>query len=213
METLTPKQKDVFNYIKKQIDSEGFPPTLDEIALHFKYKSINTVREHLRLISNKGYIKVFPNKSRGIQILKPNDTIILDQLFCDDKIPIFGKIAAGVPIFANQETEDHLKLPVGFLSPGNHCALQISGDSMRDVGINTGDIAIIRHQNMVENGEVAAVILEDEATLKRFFKYPDSIVLKSENSELSDISFSIDEYLNVRIVGKLVGLITRKIAA
>lgn len=213
MEALTPKQKDVFNYIKKQIDSEGIPPTLDEIALHFEYKSINTVRGHLRLISNKGYIKVLPNKSRGIQILKSNDTIISDQLFCDDKIPILGKIAAGVPIFANQETEDHLKLPVGFLSTGNHFALQISGDSMKDIGINTGDIAIIRHQNMVENGEVAAVILEDEATLKRFFKYPDRIVLKSENSKFSDISVSIDEYLNVRIVGKLVGLITRKIAA
>ncbi|MCK5164855.1 MAG: transcriptional repressor LexA [Desulfobacula sp.] len=214
MEGLTSIQKNVFSFITTHMVKEGIPPTLDEIAVNFNYKSINTVRDHLRLIANKGYIKVHPGKSRGIQVLKVlNDIIRPEQRSCHDQIPIIGKIAAGAPILANQETEDYLKIPTDFLSSGHYFALHVTGDSMKNIGINTGDIAIIRHQSIVENGEVAAVILEDEATLKRFFKYTDRVELRSENPEFSNIVIPKLDNSHIRIAGKLAGLLTRKINA
>ena len=213
MENLTSKQKNVFSYITKHIDKEGIPPTLDEIAINFQYKSINTVRGHLRLIAKKGYIKVHPGKSRGIQVLKSLNDMRPEQPSCHDQIPIIGKIAAGAPIFVNQEPEDHLKVPTGFLGSGEYFALQVTGDSMKNIGINTGDIAIIRHHSMVKNGEVAAVIIDNEATLKRFFKFADRVELQSENPDFPDIVIPKSDYSHIRIAGKLAGLLTRKIDA
>lgn len=211
MENLTSKQKNVFSYITKHMDKEGIPPTLDEIAVNFNYKSINAVRDHLRLIAKKGYIKVHPGKSRGIQVLKSTNDMIPEQLSFHDQIPIIGNIAAGAPIFASQEADDHLKVPTGFLGPGEYFALHVTGDSMKNIGINTGDIAIIRHQSMVENGEVAAVIIDNEATLKRFFKFADRVELQSENPDFPDIVIPKFDYSHIRITGKLAGLLTRKI--
>ena len=213
MEALTSTQKTVFSYITKHLDSEGIPPTLDEIAVNFHYKSINSVRSHLRLIEKKGYIRVHPGKSRGIQVLKSLNYMRPEPLSCHDQIPIIGNIAAGAPILANQEAEDHLKLPTGFLGSGEYFALYVAGDSMKNIGINTGDIAIIRHQSMVENGEVAAVILENEATLKRFFKFADRVELQSENPDFPDIVIPESDYCHIKIAGKLTGLLTRKIDA
>jgi repressor LexA len=213
METLTSIQKSIFVYIIKHMDKEGIPPTLDEIAINFQYKSINTVRGHLRLIAKKGYIKVHPGKSRGIQVLKALEDMTPEQLSCLDQIPIIGKIAAGAPIFASQEAEDYLKVPTDFLGSGKYFALHVSGDSMKNIGINTGDIAIIRHQITVDNGEVAAVILENEATLKRFFKFTDRVELQSENPDFPDIVIPKSDNCHIRIAGKLAGLLTRKINA
>jgi len=213
MGTLTATQKRIFAYIIKHLDKEGIPPTLDEIATNFQYKSINTVRDHLRLIAKKGYIKLHPGKSRGIQVLKSLNDMIPEQLSRHDQIPIIGKIAAGAPILATQEAGDHLKVPAGFLGSGEYFALRVSGDSMKNIGINTGDIAIIRHQSSVENGEVAAVILEDEATLKRFFKFADRVELQSENPNFHNIVIPESDCNYIRIAGKLTGLLTRKINA
>ena len=210
MGTLTSIQKSIFVYIIKHLDQEGIPPTLDEIAVNFNYKSINTVRDHLRLIAKKEYIRVYPGKSRGIQVLKSLDDMRPEQLSCHDQIPIIGKIAAGEPILASQEAEDYLKVPTDFLGSGEYFALHITGDSMKNIGIHSGDIAIIRHQSMVDNGEVAAVILEDEATLKRFFKYTDRVELQSENPDFHNIVIPKSDNNHIRIAGKLAGLLTRK---
>jgi repressor LexA len=211
MGTLTATQINIFSYIISYLNKEGRPPTLDEIAIHFQYKSINAVRSHLRLIEKKGYIKIHPGKSRGIQIIKPlNGMIANEPISSHRQIPIIGKIAAGKPIFAFQEAEDHLTVPAGFLGSGEYFALHVSGDSMKNIGIQTGDIAIIRKQDIVDNGEIAAVILENEATLKRFFKLTDRVELQSENPDFPNIVIPASENLNIRIVGKLAGLLTRK---
>tara|TARA_B100000614_G_C14550769_1_gene493890 strand:- start:1275 stop:1910 length:636 start_codon:yes stop_codon:yes gene_type:complete len=209
MNSLTPIQESIFSYILKQLNTEGMPPTLDEIAAKFNYKSSNSVRDHLRLIAKKGYIKIHAGKSRGIQIIKSTNQVTYRNF--TGQIPIIGKIAAGSPILAHQETIDYLKLPGDFLRSGNYFALNITGDSMKNIGINTGDIAIIREQSMVENGEVAAVIIENEATLKRFFKYNDRVELRSENPDFPNIIVPQKDDCQIRIAGKLAGLLTRKI--
>ncbi len=210
MGTLTSTQVSIFSYIISYLNKEGRPPTLDEIAIHFQYKSINTVRSHLRLIEKKGYIKIHPGKSRGIQILKSLESIIANKPTPHHQIPIVGKIAAGEPMFAFQESEDHLTIPIGFLGSGEYFALHVSGDSMKGIGIHTGDIAIIRQQDMVDNGQIAAVILENEATLKRFFNFSDRVELQSENPDFPNIVLPASKNLQLRIVGKLAGLLTRK---
>ncbi len=211
MQTLTSIQKNILGYINTHLDIEGIPPTLDEIAVNFKYKSVNTVRSHLRLIEKKGFIRLYPGKSRGIQILKPLNALSPEKLSFENQIPVIGNIAAGEPILAEQNIESFLKVPPGFFSPGEYFALSVTGDSMKNIGIKIGDITIIRHQSAVENGEVAAVILEDEATLKRFFKYSDRIVLKSENPDYPDIIMPEAAHCRIRIAGKLAGILTGKV--
>ena len=211
MEPLTPTQNGIFSYILEHLNMEGIPPTLDEIASSFGYKSINAVRQNLHLIAKKGYIKVHRGKSRGIQVLKSIENISQTHPSHGIQIPLIGKIAAGVPILAYQEVEDHLTVPASFLSSGHYFALRVTGESMKDIGIHTGDIAVIRHQNIVTNGEIAAVVLEDEATLKRFLKLPDRVVLKSENPAFPDIVLTETEGHQIRIEGKLVGLLTKMV--
>jgi repressor LexA len=148
---------------------------------------------------------VHRGKSRGIQILKLTDTphpiVTL--------IPLLGQIAAGPPIFAIQDVVEHISVPTGFLGSGAYFALHVSGESMKDVGINHGDIAIIRYQDTVQDGEIAAVILENDATLKRFYRHADRIVLRSENSAFQDLVVQQNDCLQVRIAGKLTGLLKR----
>jgi repressor LexA len=209
MAALTPTQSNIFSFILEHFNMDGIPPTLDEIASSFEYKSINTVRQHLRLIENKGYIKVHHGKSRGIQVLK---SFKENPPICSShgiQIPLVGSIAAGIPITAIQEAKEHLMVPPGFLSPGEYFALRVTGESMKNVGIHTGDIVLIRCQNAVTNGEIAVVIIENEATLKRFFKYSDRILLQSENPDYPDIVFSKSNCCNLSVAGKLAGLLKK----
>ena len=154
---------------------------------------------------------MYPGKSRGIQVLKSLNDLIPDERSHENQIPVIGNIAVGEPTLANQNIEAFLKVPPGFFSPGEYFALHVTGDSMKNIGINIGDIAIIKNQSAVENGEVAAVILEDEATLKRFFKYTDRIVLESENQDYPDIVMPEAAHCRIRIAGKLAGILTGKV--
>ena len=209
MDTLTPTQKKIYNFIISHLQREGISPTLDEIAADFGYRSINSVRQHLRLIERKGHIKIHRGKSRGIQILKSVECNLSIPTSHETLIPLIGQIAAGLPVFATQEIEDHITVPVGFLGSGDHFALRVSGESMKEVCIHPGDIAIIRHQDTVRNGEIAAVILENEATLKRFYRYADRIVLQSENPAFQELVFPKSECIQIKVAGKLAGLLKR----
>ncbi len=211
MEDLTLTQNKILSYIIKYLSIERMPPTLEDMAVNFHYKSINAVKSHLRLIEKKGYIRIYPGKSRGIQVLKSITDAISEPVSSHNQIPIIGNIAAGVPILANQTGVETLNVPAGFFDPGEYFALHVTGDSMKNIGINIGDIAIIRHQSSVENGEIAAVIIEDEATLKRFFRYTDHVSLKSENFDFPDIVIPESDHCRIKIAGKLSGLLTKKI--
>lgn len=209
MKTLTAVQKNIFDFICNYIQKEGISPTLDEIATQFHYGSTNSVRQHLRLMERKGYIRIHCGKSRGIQIIKPTDINLPNLASNESIIPLFGQIAAGPPILATQEGDEHISVPAGFFGSGTHFALRVSGASMKDAGINPGDIAIIRSQETVQNGEIAAVIIENDATLKRFYRYADRIVLQSENSAFQDLIFPQTECVQITVAGKLTGLLKR----
>jgi len=202
---LTKRQGRILTFIQKCICDEGMPPTHDEIRNEFGLKSAFGVRQHLELIQKKGYIELCAGKSRGIRVLLP---VMDDVMSCGVmQIPVVGRIAAGRPILAEEQLERKIPISETLFPKGVLFALWVRGDSMIKVGISDGDLAVIRQQAMVEDGEIAAVQLGEEATLKRVYVGSDSIRLKAENDAFPDMLFSNGGDDDIRILGRYVGLI------
>jgi repressor LexA len=204
--TLTPEQRKVLSFIVHRQRTKGSPPTVREICNHFGYKSANNARQHMRLIEQKGYIRHVPGKSRGIEIvvgLEQASEASVNEV----RVPLIGRIAAGVPITAEENCEGYIALDRTLFPSEGLFTLRVSGDSMINAGIFDGDLVIIRQQPIVENGEIAAVIIEGEATLKRFIKKSDYIILRAENPVYGDMVFF--SKTEVWVVGKMVGLIRK----
>lgn len=204
LKDLTQKQLQIVELIEKWQIKNGHPPTQAELCAHFGFSSINAVRSHLQLIEKKGYIHLNGGKARGIQLVSLPTSINRQQ---ENTIPILGRIAAGVPIWAVQNQEGSLPVPPIMFGGGELFALHVVGDSMIGAGINNGDIAIIKKVDRVENGEIAAVLVEQEATLKRIYLSSKSLVLKSENPVFCDLIYDLDKSDYVRILGRFKGII------
>lgn len=196
--TLTEKQQLIFEFIKETINDSGYPPTVREIGDRFGI-TVKGAYDHLKAIEKKGYIETGQNKSRAIAIVgaENNSTPREDSI----SIPLVGRIAAGVPILAQENIEDTIPFPAAMLGKGNFFALHVAGDSMIEAGINNGDIAIIKQQEVAENGEIVAALLEDEATLKEFKKGNDHVELIPHNKAYSPIKTR-----EVTILGKLAAI-------
>ena len=205
MPQLTKRQGRILTFIQKCICDEGMPPTHDEIRNEFGLKSAFGVRQHLELIQKKGYIELCAGKSRGIRVLLPavDDALPLGVT----EIPVVGHIAAGQPILAEEQLERKIPISASLFPKGVRFALWVRGDSMVKVGITDGDLAVIRQQERVEDGEIAAVQIGDEATLKRVYVGSGGIRLKAENDAFPDMTFSNGSGAEVHVLGRYVGLI------
>ena len=201
---LTDKQSRIYDLIVAWQMRNGYPPTQAEIRDHFGFGSLNAVRSHLALIEKKGYIRLNGGRARGIQLASLPLPIMRQEENC---IPLLGRIAAGIPIWAEQNFEDNLPIPPALFGGGELFALHVLGDSMMGAGIRNGDIAIIRRQDRVENGEIAAVLIEQEATLKRVYLTDERLILKSENTAFKDLKYSEDMKGLVRILGRYQGIV------
>ena len=200
MEPLTPRQRQVLDFVERCCTETGSPPTLDEIGGHFSFKSSNSVRQHLRLIERKGYLRRRPGRARGIRLTRPCTPprpVLL--------VPLVGRIAAGDPIAAIEDIEAMIPIPSGIWRGDHLFALRVRGDSMTGAGIFDGDIAVVNAQSLAENGMIAAVVIGEDVTLKRFFRLDKGILLRSENDDRSDMIFDLQDSDNVRIAGTLVG--------
>ena len=204
MKKLTEKQLNIYKFIVRHTREAGFPPSYAEISGHFAFKSLNAVRSHLNLIEKKGYIRLGCGKARGIQLLHESKSTSKPR---EDSIPVLGNIAAGVPIWAEQNFDDFLPIAPGFFGRGELFALRIIGDSMVGAGIRNCDIAIIQKQSNVENGTIAAVLINQEATLKRVYLSPKSILLKADNPDFADLEYSVENADYISILGRYVGVI------
>lgn len=204
MKSLTDKQSEIYDFIGEWQLRNGYPPTQAEICNHFKYGSLNAVRSHLVLIEKKGYIHLTFGKARGIQLTSVPGPVIRQQ---ENSIPLLGNIAAGVPIWAEHNFEDRLPIPPAFFGDGELFALHVHGDSMIGAGIRNGDIAVIHRRDFVENGEIAAVLVDQEATLKRIYLSSESLVLKSENPAFEDLTYDMEKIDLVHILGHYRGII------
>lgn len=191
------KQKEIYEFLKTYTENKGYPPSVREICEAVSLKSTSTVHGHLKRLEKKGLIKRDPTKPRALEIVELNSTK-REML----NIPIVGKVTAGLPILATENIEDTFSLPLDFIKHDRELfMLKVTGDSMINAGIREGDLAIIEQTNAALNGEIVVALIENEATIKRFFKEKDSISLQPENDAMAPII--VDD---CSILGKLVGL-------
>ncbi len=202
---LTDKQAAVLDFIEQYHRDRQTSPTLDEIREHFGLKSLSSVRTHLRLIEQKGYLAREAGKARSLKVLRPDGAWPKDASV---SVPLLGRIAAGMPIFALEHVEDMLALPRLFFRGRKLFAVRVEGESMVGAGILDGDVAVIRAQTDCEDGAIAAVVLDEEATLKRVYRTPEGLTLRAENPAFPDRLISKENGgRSVRIAGVLAGVI------
>ena len=199
-EDLTQKQIEILLYIKSEVQRQGYPPAVRDICKGVNLKSTSTVHSHLEKLESKGYIRKDPTKPRAIEILDRNDDFLLISKKTVD-IPILGKVTAGTPILAVENIEDTYPVPLELVEGHDVFMLKIQGESMIDAGILDGDLVLVREQKSALNGDIVVALLEDEATVKRFFKEKDIIRLQPENQFMEPIYAK-----DVSILGKVIGL-------
>lgn len=198
-EDLSNKQLDILTYIKNEIYSKGYPPSVREICDAVKLKSTSTVHGHLERLEKKGYIRRDPTKPRAIEVLDSNSNISCRKEMVE--LPVVGKVAAGVPILAQENIEDTFPVPVDFIGNNSAFMLIVKGDSMINAGIFDGDFVIVRQQSVAKNGDIVVALLNDEATVKTYYKEKDYFRLQPENPYLLPI---ITKELS--ILGKVIGV-------
>lgn len=200
--SLTEAQSNVLDFIKAYMEKNHLPPTYDEIAENFGFRSKNSVETHLQALEKKGVIQRIGKKARGIRL---NEPLTLDR---SHLIPLVGTVAAGTPILAEENISEYLDLYKVFYSNAELFALNVKGDSMIKAGIMDGDKVVVQKQPFIDNGEIGVAVIEDEATVKRIFLKADGVILHPENDELEDMFVSKDQE-NFLIAGKVIGVIRR----
>ncbi|MBP2071674.1 transcriptional repressor LexA [Thermoanaerobacterium butyriciformans] len=192
------KQQEIIEFIKSEINRKGYPPSVREIGKAVGLKSTSTVHGHLSRLEKKGYIRRDPTKPRAIEVLNKDIKDLSDVI----KLPVIGKVTAGTPILADEYYSIPRDLVVGY--EGESFILKVRGDSMINAGILDGDYIIVRKQSYADNGDIIVALIEDEATVKRFFKESDHIRLQPENPSMDPIIVD-----NVVVLGKVVGVIRK----
>ncbi|MBI2877428.1 MAG: transcriptional repressor LexA [Candidatus Tectomicrobia bacterium] len=202
---LTQRQEEVLRYITEVARQQGYPPTLRQIGEHFGMSSSNAVRTHLRALEKKGYIRRQARTSRGIELLVAKDLRPAAEE-TGVEVPVVGRVPAGVPLLAEENTERTLFLDRSLLRAEGCFALRVMGDSMIEDGILDGDYVLVRPQPTANNGEIVVALVEGEATVKRFYREKERIRLQPANARLEPI-FARE----VQIVGRVVALVRPKI--
>ena len=189
-------QERILEYIVESTRQRGYPPSVREIGAAVGLASTSTVHGHLERLEKKGLLRRDASMPRAMEVIgdgyAPKGTI---------SVPIVGRVAAGVPITAIENIDDHMLLPEGFVGKNECFILSVQGDSMIDAGILNGDLVLVRKQSTVNNGEIAVVLVEDEATVKRFYRENGRYRLKPENPHMEP--FFVDE---CDVQGKVIGL-------
>ena len=213
---LSPRQKNILDYIINQVQLKGYPPSVREIGLAVGLQSSSTVHGHLNRLQSKGYIMRDPTKPRAIMILKDSagkpfsaeETHIPD--FSEEvtehydemvNLPLIGTVAAGSPILAEENLEDTISFPMRFVKHNDAFMLKIKGDSMINAGIFDGDYIIVAPQPTAENGEIVVAMLDGEATCKTFYRENGHIRLQPENDSMKPIYTK-----DATIIGKVISL-------
>lgn len=196
---ITPKQKEILEYIKDQILTRGFPPAVREICEAVNLKSTSSVHSHLETLEKNGYIRRDPTKPRAIEILDDNFNLTRREMV---NIPIIGRVAAGEPLLAEQNIEDYFPIPVEYMPNKRTFMLQVQGESMINAGILSGDYVIVEQTPSAENGEQVVALIEDGATVKTFYREEGIIRLQPENDSYDPIILT-----DVTILGKVIGVI------
>jgi len=187
MEKLTTKQKKILDYIYKFLNDNSYPPTYQEIASKFNF-AIGTVQDYITALTKKGYLERKKDLSRGFRLMRNSEGQQIPKNKNEyDVIPVYGNVAAGEPIFANNNIEGYIAIEK--IKKGHHIyfALKVKGDSMKDSGIYDGDLVIVKKQDYADDGDVVIALIEDEATVKTLRNSKIKAYLEASNSRYKAI--------------------------
>lgn len=198
-EELTRRQQQVLDFISQCVAARGYPPTLREIGKHMGIRSTNGVNDHLKALERKGHLARDDMKSRALRPVAGSGQTV--------DVPLVGKVAAGQLALAVEQTEDTVKIDRFFVGPSREVfALRVVGESMIEDGIYDGDFIFVRKQLQAEPGEIVVVIVDDEATVKRYYPEGDRIRLQPANATMKPIYVRREDFRSVNILGVVVGV-------
>jgi repressor LexA len=189
-------QDKIFSYIKKVVRDKGYPPSVREICEATGLRSTSTVHAHLKRLEKKGLISRDAMKPRAISL--PSTLQLADAV---SSVPVVGRVTAGIPILASENIEEYISIPNTLLGEGEHYILGVRGDSMINAGILDGDFVVIKKQQDANNGDIVVAMIDDEATVKRFYRENNYVRLQPENPSMQPILCK-----HVTILGKVVSL-------
>lgn len=199
---LTARQQEVYDLLKRHLETTGMPPTRAEISRELGFRSPNAAEEHLKALARKGVIEIVAGASRGIRLLTNEDE--QEEL---EGLPLIGRVAAGEPILAEQHIEGTYKVDANMFKPQADFLLKVYGQSMKDIGILDGDLLAVHSTKDVRNGQVIVARIEDEVTVKRLERKGSIIYLHAENEEFDPIIVDLQQTENFEIEGIAVGII------
>ncbi len=196
MKKLTGRQQQILDFLSDHIQSTGMPPTRAEIASELGFRSPNAAEDHLKALERKGVIELVPGASRGIRVVDAEP----------EGLPIIGSVAAGRPVLAVENVDDHLGLRADFFSPPAHYLLRVKGLSMKDAGILEGDLIAVNREREARNGDIVVARIDDEVTVKRLQKSAKGVELHPENPDFEVIRVD-PERCDFALEGVVVGLL------
>ncbi len=196
MDKLTPRQEQILQLIRDRMEIDGFPPTRAELAHMLHCSSPNAAESHLKALARKGAIEILPGTSRGIRLLAEESR----------GLPVVGRVAAGQPILAEQHIETRYQMDPGIFSPRADYLLKVRGSSMRDAGILEGDLLAVHRTPEARNGQIVVIRLDDEVTVKRFYRRGRQVRLVAENPDFEPIQVDL-AHQSLSIEGLGVGVI------
>ena len=195
---ITAKQEEILEYIKSQILERGFPPSVRDICEAVHLKSTSSVHSHLETLEKNGYIRRDPTKPRAIEILDDSFNFNRREMV---NVPVIGLVAAGEPLLAEQNIENYFPIPMEYMPNKQTFMLKVHGESMINAGILDGDFVLVEQSAVADNGDIVVALLEDSATVKRFYKEEGIFRLQPENDALEPIIVR-----DLQIMGKVIGV-------
>ena len=197
---LTKRQREIFDFIKRYSDRHGYPPTVRDIGKAIGLTSSSTVHAHLANLEKVGLLRRDPTKPRAIEILVDK----AKQVVGPSGLPLVGQVAAGSPVLAEENVEDHLEIPPIAGGDKGEFILRVRGDSMKDAGIFNGDHVVVQKRQSANDGDIIVALVGEEATVKRYFKESDHVRLQPENDDHEPIRSR-----DVDVLGRVVGVCRR----
>ena len=195
---LTKRQEDILKMIRSFILRNGMPPTISEICAHFRFKPSSCL-DHLKALERKGYIER-SSKARSIKLKGQEPPAVIENVI---SVPIVGRVRAGVPLLARENIEGHVLLDPFWAKGNDAFLLRVCGNSMQGAGILNGDLALIRPQKTAEEGEIIVALINDEATIKRFYREKGEVCLKAENPSHKMLLVKDGSF---QLIGKVIGI-------
>jgi repressor LexA len=201
---LTKRQQEIFDFIRKYSARYGYPPTVRDIGKAVGLASSSTVHAHLANLEKIGLLRRDPSKPRAIELLDRavgNAVDSVRSIVTSPGLPLVGSIAAGQPILAEENIEEHITLPAEAGGDRGEYILRVRGDSMKNAGILEGDFVVVHEQETADDGDIVVALVGEEGTVKRFFREPDHIRLQPENETMEPIRSK-----DVKVMGRVVGV-------